>query len=156
MQNGLENSEVIERELTENGIYASNTLGTSMQPLFKTHRDMVIIKRPEGDLKKYDVALYKDGRGRYVLHRVIKVSEDSYIIRGDNTFVDEYVKKSAVIGVLTAYRNKNKRHSVNDISFKIYSRFWHFIYPLRRLKRSIRALLGKIRRKLCKKKNIEK
>jgi hypothetical protein len=110
---------------------------------------MVIIKRADGELKKYDVALYKDSKGRYVLHRVIKVKRDIYVIRGDNTFVNEYVPKTAVIGVLTAYRNKKKSHTVNDISFKIYSRFWNFIYPLRYVKHKAKRAI----RKLFKKRN---
>ena len=76
MNNDIENVEVIENELQKNGVFASNTLGCSMQPLFKTHRDMVIIKRAEGALKKYDVVLYRDMKGRYVLHRIIGVKED--------------------------------------------------------------------------------
>ena len=89
----------IEKELEEFGFYASNTLGVSMRPLFKTHRDMVIIKRPEEELKKYDVALYVC-RGKYILHRVIAVLDDVYIIRGDNTYRKERVPKQSVIGVL--------------------------------------------------------
>ncbi len=156
MNGELESSEIIEKELEQNGVYASNTLGTSMEPLFKTHRDMVIIKSPAAELKKYDVALYKDKYGRYVLHRVIRVKEEVYIIRGDNTFVNETVPKTAVLGVLTAYRNKNKRHTVEDASFKIYSRFWHFIYPLRLAKHKLRAILSRMYRKLFKRENKEK
>ena len=151
MCNDIESVEVIERELSENGFFVSNTLGVSMQPLFKTHRDMVIIKRPDRELRKYDVVLYKDKAARYILHRIIKVCEDFYVIRGDNTYAKEYVPKENVIGVLTSYRNKMKRHSVEDFSFKLYSRFWNFIYPLRYLKRKLRIALGRIYKKLFKK-----
>jgi hypothetical protein len=148
----LENTELIERELAVNGVYASNTRGASMEPLFKTHRDMVIIKRAERELKKYDVALYKDTHGRYVLHRVIKVLCDFYIIRGDNTFVNEKVPKSAVIGVLISFRNKQRRKTVEDKSYKLYSRFWHFIYPVRYLFHKSKLVLHKIYRTVFKKK----
>ena len=147
-----ENNELcgtVERELLENGFYASNTLGNSMRPLFKTHRDMVIIERPHGDLKKYDVALYKDGE-RYVLHRVIGVYPDYYLMRGDNNFFSEKVKKDAVIGVLVAYRNKNRRHSVNELHYKIYSRFWHYIYPFRAFYRKTRMALSHMKAKTRK------
>ena len=150
MYTELENTEVIERELSENGIYASNTRGVSMQPLFKTHRDMVIIKRADGELKKYDVALYKDPRSRYVLHRVIAVKDDYYIIRGDNTFVNEKVPKSAVLGILVAFRNKKRSKTVDDRLYKFYSRFWHAIYPVRYVKHKIRTLLVKIYRTFFK------
>ena len=147
----LQNTETIERELSENGFFASNTIGTSMQPLFKTHRDMVMIKRAEGELKKYDVALYKTGVGRYVLHRVVKVKKDSYLIRGDNTYKIETVPKSSVLGVLYAYRNTKKRHTVEDFSYKLYSRIWVFIYPLRLLAYRFRILLSRTYRLFFKK-----
>ena len=141
---------LIERELSENGYYASNTLGRSMQPLFKTHRDMVIIERVQGELKKYDVALYKDSHSRYVLHRVIAVRDGYYVMRGDNNFFRETVKKDAVIGVLVAYRNKNRRHSVNELHYKIYSRFWHYIYPFRAFFRKTRMALSRVKAKMKK------
>ena len=82
----------VESELKKNGVYASVTSGVSMRPLFKTHRDMVILKKPNGVLKKYDVVLYKAG-AKYLLHRIIKVDTERnvYVIRGDNTFKLEYV-----------------------------------------------------------------
>ena len=102
-----------------------------MEPLFRTGRDMVVIKRAEGEMKKYDVVLYRGAGGEYILHRIIKVRDDLYIIRGDNTYSKEYVPKDAVIGVLTSFNRKGKSGSPASFSFKLYSRLWNFIYPLR-------------------------
>lgn len=124
-------SSTIEAELEKHGMYASNTRGVSMEPLFRTRRDMVIIEKPKEELKKYDVALYRDCRGKYILHRVIKVKSDEYVIRGDNTYRKEHISKGRIIGVLTAFNRKGKRHSVTDRSYRIYSRVWNFIYPVR-------------------------
>ena len=121
----------VETELREHGVYASVTTGTSMQPLFKTHRDMIIVKSITEPLVKYDVALYRGATGKYILHRVVGVRDDVYLIRGDNTFTLERVPKDRVIGVLTEFNRKGKRHSVNDMGYCIYSRLWNFIYPIR-------------------------
>ena len=142
----------IEKELNEHGFYASNTLGTSMRPLFKTHRDMIVVKRPDEKLKKYDVALYVTPRGKYILHRVIKVKKDHYVIRGDNTYAPEYVPFEWIKGVLIKFNRKGKTHTVNDFSYKLYSRLWHFIYPIRFVYAKARSLLGKIYRKIFRKK----
>lgn len=77
----------IEKILEADGVYASVTAGTSMRPLFKTHRDMIVVKKKEAPLKKYDVVLYKVG-GKYILHRVIGFDRERAlcIIRGDNTY----------------------------------------------------------------------
>ena len=142
----------LERELRENGVYASVTKGISMRPLFKTNRDMVILKKPDGELRKYDVALYKTRAGKYILHRVIKVLPDKYIIRGDNTYTLEYVEKDRILAVLTEFNRKGKKGTVNDLSYRIYSRVWHFIYPLRFVYIKLRVLAGRVYRSIFKKK----
>lgn len=138
----------IEAELEKHGTYASTTSGVSMEPLFRTRRDMVIIEKPKGELKKYDVALYRLLSGKYVLHRVIKVKPNEYIIRGDNTYIKEHVSKDRVIGVLTGFNRKGKSHSVNDLSYRVYSRVWNFIYPLRFVIRFLLLLPKRAARKV--------
>lgn len=138
----------VESELLKNGVYASVTSGVSMRPLFKTNRDMVILKRPDTELKKYDVVLYRLTTGRYVLHRIIKVTPDKLIIRGDNTYSLEYVNKSDVIGVLTEFNRKGKRTSVTNRAYVFYSKFWNLIYPLRFVCHKALNLLRKVYRRI--------
>lgn len=131
MTDTAEIKSAVERELAEHGVYASNTSGVSMRPLFKTHRDMVILRPPRRPLRKYDVVLYTAASGKYIMHRIIGFKGDICIIRGDNTYRREYVEKSRIIAVLTEFNRKGKRHSCDETAFKIYSRLWNFIYPLR-------------------------
>ena len=134
----------LEEELKREGVFAYVTSGGSMEPLFRTHRDVVVIGRATGELRPLDVALYLSGEeGKYILHRVIRVREDCYVIRGDNTYQNEYVPKEAVLGVLTEFTRKGKRHSVRDLGYRIYSRTWTLIYPIRRLLRAMRRALGR-------------
>jgi len=151
LTNGAEYAN-IEEILSESGSFASVTNGVSMRPLFKTRRDMVILQKPVGALKKYDVALYRVGE-RYILHRVIGFDKrrEAYIIRGDNTFRREYVPHSAVIGVLTAFNRNGKYHTVTERGYKIYSVIWTAIYPLRWLLHQPRRVLSFIKRKISKK-----
>ena len=122
----------IEKILAETGVYPSVTVGVSMRPLFKTHRDMVILEKPSDKLKKYDVVLYKTGE-KYILHRIIDVDElnSVYIIRGDNTYKKEYVSFDAVIAKLVSFKRKGKSFSVENRGYRVYSRVWNFIYPIR-------------------------
>lgn len=126
-----ENARTVERELAEHGVYASNTSGVSMRPLFKTHRDMVILRPPQRPLRKYDVVLYSTFGGKYIMHRIIGFRGDVCIIRGDNTYRREYVDRSRIIAVLTEFNRKGKHHSCDETAFKIYSRTWNLIYPIR-------------------------
>ena len=141
-------SEAVERELAENGSFASITKGVSMRPLFRTCRDMIVISPIKAPLKKYDIVLYRGAGGEYILHRIIAVKKDICIIRGDNTYSKEYVPYDRIIGILTAYNRKGKSGSPSDLSFKIYSRFWHFIYPLRHLRVKLRPILYAVYRRL--------
>ena len=142
----------LESELQKSGVYASVTKGVSMRPLFKTNRDMVIIRKPTEELRRFDVALYKLPSGKYVLHRVIKVLPDKYVIRGDNTYSREYVPKEWVIGVLTEFNRKGKRISVENKGYRLYARLWNFIYPVRYLYVKARSLAGRAYRKIFKRK----
>lgn len=136
--------DTVESELDESGVYASVTSGTSMQPLFKTNRDMIVLVKPTSELKKYDVVLYKVSDGKYVLHRIVKVLPDKYLIRGDNTYKLEHIEKGRILAVLTEFIRKGKKHKITDPSYRVYSRIWNFIYPLRYLFIKAKALLYKI------------
>lgn len=137
---------MIEDELSKYGTYATNTVGTSMRPLFKTHRDVAVLKKPDRALKKYDVVLYTGQSHKYILHRIIGVREECFIIRGDNTFVKEYVSRDRVLAYLVSFNRKEKHHSADDFGYKLYSRFWNFIYPIRYFAHLLRRILGKIKR----------
>ena len=64
-----------EQLLAQDGRLVYKTKGTSMEPMLRQNRDLVIIEVPASRLKKYDVALYRRGES-YVLHRVVDVKED--------------------------------------------------------------------------------
>lgn len=141
----------VEEALLTEGICASLTGGGSMAPLFKTHRDIVIVERLSSPPGKYDVVLYKLGED-FVLHRVIGYDKkaDKYIIRGDNTFVKEYIPSGQIIARLCAFRRKSAYKTVDALSYRIYSRLWHFIYPIRFLFHKLKGLLSKIKHSIKK------
>ncbi len=143
----------IEETLIKEGVIAAVTSGVSMRPLFRTHRDMVILKRAENTLKKFDVALYKSGE-KYILHRVIKVipEEKIYIIRGDNTYRKEKVPFDAVLAYLISFNRRGKSGKVTDLSYRLYSAAWHFIYPIRNFIHALKTVLAKAYRKIIPRK----
>lgn len=141
----------VESELRESGVYASVTKGSSMRPLFKTNRDVVILKRSDTEPRKYDVVLYKSGEGKYILHRIVKVLSDEFIIRGDNTYIPERVAKDRILATLTEFNRKGKKHKIDEIGYRMYSRFWNFIYPIRFLIFKSFMLAHRIYRKIFKK-----
>ena len=129
-----------EELLAKDGRIVYTTRGASMRPMLTQSKSVVVIERPKGPLKKYDVALYKRG-DKYVLHRVLAVRDGWYIIRGDNTFALERVPFKAVVGVLTQFTRKGRTVSCADPNYLRYARFWHAIYPLRLFKNRARRFV---------------
>ena len=119
-----------EEILARDGTLVYKTRGRSMEPLLRQDRDLVVISAISSRLQKYDVALYKRG-SQIVLHRVIKVMPDHYLIRGDNTYTLEKVPDSAVLGVMTAFKRNGREYQAADKACKRYARFWNAVYPLR-------------------------
>lgn len=133
----------IEEVLAEKGFYVSTTSGLSMFPMLRDRRDTIVLSPVKGQLKKYDVPLYHSG-DKHVLHRIISVKPDYYIIRGDNCIQKEIVTKDQIIGVLTEFYRGEKKISMQGIGYKCYVRFWHYSYPIRRVAKYVRG-------KLCRK-----
>lgn len=147
----------IESIIEKDGVYASVTVGRSMRPLFKTHRDMVILERCADMPKKYDVVLYRIGE-KYILHRIIGIDNERkcFVIRGDNTYKKEYVPFGKIIARLTSFKRKGKGGKVDGRGYKIYTRVWNFIYPVRYVFHLFRSLAAKIYHAVFKRKEAKK
>lgn len=121
----------IEQIIASNGIFVSTTVGTSMYPMLRDRRDTVIVTPCQGRLKKYDVPLYRRG-GEYVMHRIIKVLPDSYVIRGDNCMLNEYgITDDDIIGVLSGFYRGKKQIRMDGPGYMIYSRVCVALHPVR-------------------------
>lgn len=140
----------IEDILKEDGVFVSTTAGFSMYPMLRNRRDTIIIETYEGRLKKYDVPLYKIG-SRYILHRIIEVRPDSYVIRGDNCEQMEYgITDDQILGVLTGFYRGSKKIDMNSWGYKLYARLWHKLFPIRRMFVRVKRMAGKVYRFLRK------
>ncbi len=136
----------IKKILAEDGVFVSTTSGVSMRPLLRHRRDTIIVTPITERLKKYDVALYQRGEA-YVLHRVIKVLDNSYIIRGDNCILLEQVKDEEILGKLTGIYRKEKQVKMDGFGYKLYSRAIVTLNPLVRLRLKLHARINRIRNK---------
>lgn len=146
-KNGIKLSQ-IESFIASEGYFINTTEGLSMYPMLRNRRDTIVIYPKTGRLKKYDVALYRID-DTYILHRIIKVLPNSYVIRGDNRMDKEYgITDDMIIGVLTEFYRDDKKINLNGWKYKLYCRVWNFIFPLRFSYKKARTLLGKIKRKI--------
>ncbi len=124
-------------ELENSGFIIIPIKGVSMNPLLYSFSSQVLIERLDGRPKVNDVVLYVRDDGMQVLHRIISFDGDIALIRGDNTYSLERVPLSDIKGVATTFWRKGRQSSheisAGDRSYKLYVKFWNFIYPIRKL-----------------------
>lgn len=133
--------------IEEKGFYIATPVGTSMLPLLISREDTVKLVKPEV-VKKYDVILYQRKNGDFVLHRVVKVKKDSYVLCGDNQFIKEYgITKDMIIGKMEGFYKKEEYIEATSKKYMKYSKRRVASIPFRKLKADIKKLIKKIIRK---------
>lgn len=141
----------IEDVLAAQGIYVSTTSGVSMYPMLRDRRDTIVLSPCSGRLKKHDVPLYRRGDS-YVLHRIVRVLPDSYVIRGDNcAFSERGITDCDIVAVLTGFYRGDSYVDMDGAGYRMYVLLCRASYPLRfvyyTLKRWAAACAGVIRRR---------
>ena len=118
--------------LNEQGYFVYTNVGFSMMPLLRQKKDIIEIHKKGPDrCKKYDVVLYKRGE-RYVLHRILRVLPEGYLIAGDHCiFVERDIRDANIIGVMTRVLRNGKYITQDNMWYKLYVHLWCDIYPVR-------------------------
>lgn len=112
---------IIEEKLSRGGSFRFSPKGISMLPIIRPGVDSVTISPVTGRLKKYDVSLYRRDNGQFVLHRVLAVKKNSYVMCGDNQLMPERnVYDRHIIGVVTSIHKPDGIISVDDFKYLTY------------------------------------
>lgn len=123
----------LEKELKKNGKHLDIVVGDSMKPLLRLRRDQVVLSLITTPPKKYDVVLYKRPNNQYVLHRIIKIKKDYYIINGDNRYHLEKVPKDWLVAIMEGFYRDDKYYTRKNLKYKLYILIWCRPNTLRRL-----------------------
>lgn len=105
-------------ELSSRGAIAFVPSGNSMWPTLKNKGQPVIIEKKTGRLNKYDVGFYIRPNGAYVLHRVMEVLPDGYLMIGDSQFNTEKVLEDQVFGIMQGFYKGKKYISCDDKGYR--------------------------------------
>lgn len=132
VENGVFFEEI--RRMLDQGLDASFTVtGNSMWPLWAHRRDRVVLKKVNTPLKKGDIVLFTPAEGRYMLHRIQKISNGKIQTIGDACCtLDGEFDPETVLGKVVSFTRKGKTHSCHALWYRIYSRLWLILLPLRR------------------------
>lgn len=112
--------------------------GVSMLPMLRQGKDRVELGPLPQQLKKYDLPVYQMPSGKYLMHRVLKVTPTHYICLGDNTLEYETIYPEQMIGVVTAFQRNGKRIEVTNPLYRLYCLIWGHTRPLRILYKRFR------------------
>ena len=107
--------------------------GRSMRPFIEGGRDSVVLVRPD-HVKPLDVVLAKTENGRYVIHRVIKITGDRATLMGDGNLVGCESCECKKIYAKVAYvvTPNGKRRALNTPFIHFVQKMWVRVLPLRR------------------------
>ncbi len=123
---------MIKEKIDNGGTVKLPITGTSMLPLLVWGRDTVDIIKCENP-KKGDIIFYLRDNGQFVLHRIVGLDENGYILCGDNQWHKEYnIKDKNIIAVVTSITRKGKTFEVTNLPYRIYSNLWMAVLPMRK------------------------
>lgn len=126
------------RTLVREGKTATITVkGHSMSPFIVHLRDRITLGAwRDEDLKPGTVALVRDIYGNYLVHRIIRRQGDKVMLMGDgNIGQKEIATTDNVIAILYSIDRKGKIWKVYPkpcLTWKVYSKVWVALCPLRR------------------------
>lgn len=123
-------------ELLDDNLEITITVtGDSMFPLWKHKRDTVTLtKCDKAALKKGDIPLYRRENGQFVMHRIVKVNEDSYNLCGDAQTQIEYdLKMEYIIAVVKTFTRKGTEYTCSNPWYRLYTVLWIKVRLLRHL-----------------------
>ena len=108
--------------------------GNSMNPFMVHLRDQIILGPwKKEDIRKGTVALVRDVRGHYLIHRIIRVDKDTVTLLGDgNINMTETATFDNIIGIMYSVTRKGRTRTVNGLFWRAYSWIWKVLTPVRR------------------------
>ncbi len=141
--------ELIKEAIYSDGEFRLYPRGTSMMPLLRAGIDSVILKKPD-NVSINDIILYKRSNGQFVLHRVVKIKKDEYIMCGDNQFrYERGIKKENILAKVSGfYRDELFVDDANE-EYKKYIKH----LPRQRRKIKFKAVRAKLKRIFTKKRS---
>lgn len=142
----MNNSKLLD-ELSKSGELIYTTFGVSMYPMLRHKSDIVHVKKCSGMLKRYDLALYVRKNGHLVLHRILRVKDNHYIICGDNCYSLEKVAFEDVRGYVDEFWRGKRHYKSNSPIYRIYVHIWCDFSAIRRLLLFIKSRIKQLFKK---------
>lgn len=127
--------------------------GTSMLPLVRQDIDRVVLAKAPKKLKKYDLPLYLRENGQFVLHRVVGIDKNGYIMCGDNQTEREYgITDEQILALACGIYRENEYISFDDKKYVNYCKKQVLKKRIYAVYIRLRRFAGRIKHKITNKK----
>ena len=126
--------EEISRLISEGKTVSITAKGYSMNPFIMHMRDQITLGPwKDEQIRSGAVVLAKDLKGRFIVHRIIRIDGDTITLMGDgNIGLTETAMRQDVIGLMYSVTKKGRTYSVESLRWRLYSWFWKILTPVRR------------------------
>ncbi len=132
--------EEIRKLISEGKSVTIKVKGYSMSPFLVHERDNICLTGwKDEDIVPGVVALVKDMRGVYLVHRIIKRDGDIITLEGDgNIKIQEKAEVKEIIAIVksierfTGWQKEAKVYNTDSKKWKRYSKLWLAVKPIRR------------------------
>ena len=107
--------------------------GNSMRPFLVHKRDKALLRLPVA-LRHGMVVLARTSSSRYVLHRIIAVSDEGITLQGDGNTSIEKCSASDIVAEAYGFLRKGNTHPIltSSLQWRIYSFLWMRLHCVRR------------------------
>lgn len=124
---------VIQEVLDSGGEFQLYPRGSSMLPLIQEGRDWVRLIQKGNALHRNDIILYHRSDGSFVLHRIIKIRSDGYVLCGDNQVqLETGIQNDQIIALVKEIGRKGRPISNHSVGLRLYEWIWCCL-PFRKL-----------------------
>ncbi len=132
--------EEIKKLISEGKSVTIKVKGYSMSPFLVHERDNICLTGwKDEDIVPGVLALVKDMRGVYLVHRIVAREDDLITLEGDgNIKLQEKAEVKEIIAIVksierySGWRKKAKVYTTSSKRWKRYSKFWLAVKPIRR------------------------
>lgn len=137
-------------DLVEGGESVTLTVtGSSMTPFLVHGRDQIRFCRPDGPLRRGDLAFFRRDTGAYVMHRVARVDAlGRYYLVGDGQqALEGPIRPEQVFGRITEVCRKGRWIGPEDRCWRAFAGPWLWLRPLRPFLCGAYGSVARLRRK---------
>lgn len=134
----LDTKEFIDMQLSiaeEGNEVSLQVEGSSMSPFLVNRRDYVFFTKLTDLPKRGDIALFRRTDGSYILHRVIRITDEGYYFLGDNQNacdIEGPVASEQIKAVIHRIRRHDVMMDETHFWWKFFKYIWIRIIPFRR------------------------